>query len=99
MDVFSDTLVSKQSTLRTHYGVRQLWLFGPYAQGEGQPGLPVDLLAELDHALSYEDFLALQALLGDYLGNPVELVLKGSLNPTIAEFILPELVPLFPQGD
>jgi predicted nucleotidyltransferase len=83
--------------LGSHYGVRQLWLFGPHARGEAQPGTPVDILADLEHVLSYAEFHALQALLGEYLGIPVELVLKGSLNPTSAEIILPELVPLFPE--
>jgi predicted nucleotidyltransferase len=83
--------------LSSRYGVRQLWLFGPYAHGEAQPGTPVDIMAELEHPLSYDEFLALQTLLGEYLGNPVELVLKGSLNPTIAEIILPELVPLLTE--
>ena len=81
--------------LSSRYGLRQLWLFGPHARGEAQPSTPVDLLAELDRPLSYADFLALQALLGEYLAEPVELVLKGTLNPTIAEIILPELIPIF----
>ena len=95
MDTLRD--VSKQITLRSRYGVRQLWLFGPYAHGEAQPGTPVDIMAELEHPLSYDEFLALQTLLGEYLGATVELVLKGSLNPTIAEIILPELVPLLTE--
>jgi uncharacterized protein len=79
------------------YGVRQLWLFGPHARGEWRPGTPADILVDLEHALSYAEFQALQTLLGEYLGIPVELVLKGSLNPTSVEIILPELIPLFPQ--
>jgi predicted nucleotidyltransferase len=79
------------------YGVRRLWLFGSYARGEAMPGVPVDLLAELDRALSYDEFLALQSLLGECLGQTVELVLKGTLTPTINEIIQPELIPLFAE--
>lgn len=95
MDALRDG--AKHATLHSRYGLRQMWLFGPHARGEAQPGTPVDLLAELDHPLSYEDFQALQALLGEYLGETVELVLKGGLNPTIVEIILPELIPIFSE--
>jgi predicted nucleotidyltransferase len=87
------------SDLYSGFGVKELYLFGPYARGEAQPGTPVDIMAELEHPLSYDEFLALQTLLGEYLGIAVELVLKGSLNPTIAEIILPELIPLFSEKD
>ncbi len=85
------------SDLYSGFGVNELYLFGPYAHGEAQPGTPVDIMAELEHPLSYDEFLALQTLLGEYLGETVELVLKGSLNPTIAEIILPELIPIFSE--
>jgi predicted nucleotidyltransferase len=84
--------------LHSYYGLTRLYLFGPHARGEAKPGTPVDLLAELEHPLSYEQFLELQAYLSESLSMPVELVLKGSLNPTIAEIILPELIPLFPAA-
>jgi predicted nucleotidyltransferase len=86
------------STLRTRYNLTRLYLFGPHARGEAKPGTPVDLLADLERPLSYEQFQELQAYLTECLGMPVELVLKGSLNPTIAEIILPELIPLFPAA-
>ncbi len=85
--------------LRTHFGLTRLWLFGPHARGEAQPGTPVDLLVELNRPLSYDEFQELQASLAQGLGQPVELVLKGSLDPALAEIILPELVPMFPATD
>ena len=85
--------------LHSRYGLTCLWAFGPHAKGEAKPGTPVDLLAELERPLRYDEFLAMQAYLAECLGQPVELVLKGSLHPSIAEIILPELVPLLPAAD
>jgi predicted nucleotidyltransferase len=77
---------------RQRYGVTHLWLFGPHARGEAKPGMPLDVLAELSGTLSYADFHALQDELSALAAIPVELVLKGDLDPTILEIIMPEMV-------
>ncbi len=95
----SNILRPRLFTLKEHFGLTRLWLFGPRARGEAQPGTPVDLLAELDRPLSYDEFQELQAILAQTLGQPVELVIRGSLDPALAEIILPELVPLLSDSD
>ncbi len=81
-------------TLRARYGVRQLWLFGPHTRRDAPPGAPLDILADIDGALSYDDFHALQTALAEIAGMPVELVLKGSMDPAIAEIVIPEMIAL-----
>jgi predicted nucleotidyltransferase len=83
--------------LRHRYGVRQLWLFGPHAHGKGTPAMPLDILADVEGALSYAEFLELQELLGQWLGIQVELVLKGQLDPSVAEIVIPEMIAVAPQ--
>jgi predicted nucleotidyltransferase len=82
--------------LRRQYGVRQLWLLGAHA--ESRPGVPIELLAEVERPLTYTAFHELQARLGDLLGQPVELVLlssmRSSIDPAIAEDVLSDLIPL-----
>ena len=81
-------------SLRARYGVRQLWLFGPHTRGIAPPGAPLDILADIDGSLSYDDFHALQTALADIAGMPVELVLKGSMDPAIAEIVIPEMIAI-----
>ena len=76
------------------YHVTRLWLFGPHMRGKGGPGIPLDILADIEGQLSYGDFLELQDALSRLLGVKVELVLKGSLDPSIAEIIIPEMIPV-----
>ena len=83
--------------LRHRYGVHRLWLFGPHAHGKGTPDMPLDILADVEGSLSYTEFLELQDLLGQWLGIQVELVLKGQLDPSIAEIIIPEMIAVGPQ--
>jgi predicted nucleotidyltransferase len=68
--------------------VRRLWLFGPHAAGTAAPGTPIDVLADIEGVLTYEQFTALQDELGRLLGAPAELVLKGDLDPSIAEVVM-----------
>ena len=79
-------------TLRARYGVQQLWLFGPHTTGHATPGTPLDMLAEIDGTLTYEQFDELQAELGRLLGVTVELVLKGEMPPDVAEIAFGAMV-------
>jgi predicted nucleotidyltransferase len=80
--------------LRDCYGVRQLWLYGPHVHGKGSAGMPLDVLADIVGTLTYEDFLQLQATLSQLMDMPVELVLKGSMAPDVADLVIPEMIAI-----
>lgn len=92
MSIWRSALSHSLPALRSRYGVAHLWLFGPHTRADAPPGAPLDILADIDGSLSYDDFHALQAALADIVGMPVELVLKGSMDPGIAEIVIPEMV-------
>lgn len=62
-------------------GVRGLWVFGPVARGEAQPGSAVHLMAEFDAEarVSLVGLASLRAELSDLLGAPVELAERCAL--------------------
>jgi len=72
-------------------GVERLELFGSFARDEGGPESDVDFLVRFRPGQkTYDNFLALSALLEELLGHSVELVTRESLSPYIAPSILSE---------
>jgi len=72
-------------------GVKRLELFGSFVRDEGGPESDVDFLVEFQPGQkTYDNFLALSALLEDLLGQPVELVTRESLSPYLGPSILSE---------
>ncbi|HEY3290572.1 MAG TPA: hypothetical protein VGK87_10635 [Anaerolineae bacterium] len=92
-------LLCSLPSLRSHYGVQRLWLYGPHIRGKAAPGVPLDILADVAGPLSYDDFHALQAHLSELLALPVELVLMGSMDPSIAEIVIPEMIEIVKKRD
>jgi predicted nucleotidyltransferase len=76
--------------LRERYHVRTLELFGSYARGEENPESDLDLLVTFDEIPSLFQFVGLENLISDELGIKVDLVMKDSLKPNIARYILEE---------
>ncbi len=75
------------ATLRAHErylkdaGIVRLRLFGSVARGEA--GNDVDLVAELDRALSLIDLVGLENRLSYPLGRPVDLAQERTLKPRV----------------
>lgn len=95
----SNWLYVLRRSLRSRYNVQRLWLYGPHTRGKVAPGVPLDILADVAGPLSYDDFHALQAHLSELLAVPVELVLMGSMDPSIAEIVIPEMVEVDDRRD
>jgi uncharacterized protein len=82
-------------TLREHYGVCFMGVFGSYVRGEQQRGSDLDLLVEFDdRPLTLLQFIALEHYLSDLLEVKVDLVERSTLKPTIGRHILAEVMPL-----
>ncbi|QQP91209.1 nucleotidyltransferase family protein [Skermanella sp. TT6] len=87
-------LRSLQPTLRRHYPIRSMGVFGSYARGEQREGSDLDLLVELGEGIDLIGFAGLQIELSDALGISVDLVEREALRPRLAEAVLAEVVPL-----
>lgn len=80
--------------LRERYGVRTLEVFGSFVRGEEDPSSDLDLLVTFDEPPTLFRYVALENELSDALGVKVDLVMKDSLKPTIAQYILEEARPI-----
>lgn len=77
-------------------GIMHLSLFGSTARGEGRPG-DIDLLAAFENPreLSLLDVVHIENQLQDLLGEPVDLLVDGTLKPHVKENVDREAVRAF----
>src|SRR3990172_764079 len=80
--------------LQARYRVRDIGLFGSYVRKGEDSGSDLDVLVTFDEPPSLLRFLALENLLADRLGLPVDLVMRDALKPRIGSRILRDLVPV-----
>lgn len=75
-------------------GFSKLAVFGSVARKEAGPGSDIDLLVEAPPGTAIGDLLALQGLISEVVGRPVDLVTYGGLKPRVDDDIRREAVPL-----
>jgi predicted nucleotidyltransferase len=80
--------------LRERYHVDDLALFGSYVRNEQRPDSDLDLLVTFSRTPSLFELMHAEDELEALLGVPVELVLRRSLQPRLARYVLREAVPL-----
>ena len=80
--------------LSARYGVAELGLFGSVAREESRPDSDLDLLVSFTDPPSLLRFVELEQYLTDLLGLKVDLVMRKTLKPGVAERVLAELVPV-----
>ncbi|GAB4402892.1 MAG: nucleotidyltransferase family protein [Anaerolineales bacterium] len=76
--------------IQARYGVYSLEIFGSTLRGDAEPTSDVDLLVVFHQTPTFFNFIALENLLSEHLGLQVDLVMKESLKPEIAQQILGE---------
>jgi predicted nucleotidyltransferase len=87
----TDLAESMIATLRSHEtelrqaGVRRLSLFGSVARGDAEADSDVDIAVEFDPAAQMDliRLVALERLLGNTLGRPVEILPEPVENPRL----------------
>lgn len=93
-----DTLLARirelLPVLREQYRVRTLEVFGSFVRGEASEQSDLDLLVTFYEPPTLFRYIALENLLSDTLGVKVDLVMKDSLKPAIAKYILEEAQPV-----
>jgi predicted nucleotidyltransferase len=68
--------------LQREYAVKQLGLFGSFAEGSQTDSSDVDLLVEFEHPVGWR-FFTLEKYLADTLGRKIDLVTASALKERI----------------
>jgi predicted nucleotidyltransferase len=77
--------------MESHYGVRQLGLFGSYVKGTQRKKSDIDILVTFNRDVDLFDFLDLREYLENQLHAKVDLVMESALKPAIGKRILAEV--------
>ncbi len=91
---FSRLLAELLPTLRDQYQVESLGIFGSYVRQAQRKNSDLDLLVTFREPPTLLKFIELENYIADRLGIKVDLVMRDSLKPTIAQSILREVVPI-----
>lgn len=85
-------LQRNKTLLRKEFKVKKLGIFGSFVRGEQRKNSDLDILVEFNQTPSFFEFLKFEERLSDLLKRKVDLVMKGSLKPTIGKHIMQEVV-------
>lgn len=90
LDTFLAKIKDLLPTLKTHYHVHTLEVFGSFVRGDEREDSDLDLLATFFQVPTLFKFVEMENYLSDELGVTVDLVMKDSLKPAIGKYILEE---------
>ena len=85
-------LKEHENVLKEKYGLKSIGIFGSYVRGEQRADSDLDVLVEFERAIDFFEFLDLEEYLSNLLKVKVDLVLKKTLKPGIAEKALKEVI-------
>ncbi len=80
--------------MTTQYKIKTLGIFGSYVRHEAHPKSDLDLLVTFSQQPSLLKLVALENYCSDLTGVQVDIVMKDSLKPTIAQHILDEVIEI-----
>lgn len=89
---FRDLLRKRLPQLKARYRIASLELFGSRVRGSNRSDSDLDVLVAFDETPSLFRFIELEQELGDFLGVRVDLVMRESLRPEVAQQVSQELV-------
>ena len=92
LDRIKQTLKQNKRSLKQEFKIKELGIFGSFVRGEQNKNSDVDILVEFNQTPGLFDFLKIENRLSDILKRRVDLVMKGSLKPTIGKHIMREVV-------
>ncbi len=92
LEEIKKALKKSKSILQRDFKVSKIGIFGSYVRGEQKRGSDVDILVEFSQLPGLFDFMKVENDLSRILKKRVDLVMKGSLKPTIGKHIMREVV-------
>jgi uncharacterized protein len=87
-------LAANYGQLAQRYNLSELGVFGSYGRGEQRADSDIDMLVAFSVTPSLFTLIALEDVLHELLGAPIDLAVKSALRPHIGEHILREVVTL-----
>ncbi|HBO97260.1 MAG TPA: nucleotidyltransferase [Candidatus Omnitrophica bacterium] len=92
LDKIKQVLKQNKSALKRQFKVKMLGVFGSYVRGKQKKNSDVDILVEFSQTPGLFDYVRTENRLSAILKKRVDLVMKGSLKPTIGKYIMREVV-------
>jgi len=92
LDKIIKTLRRNKPVLKKQFKVKKLGIFGSYVRGRQKKNSDVDILVEFSRIPGFFKYLNMEDRLSNLLNKRVDLVMKGSLKPTIGKHIMREVV-------
>lgn len=92
LDKIKNVLKQNKQALKKQFKVKALGIFGSYVRGDQKKNSDVDILVEFSRTPGLFDYLRMENSLSAILKKRVDLVMKGSLKPTIGRYIMREVV-------
>ena len=86
-------LKKHEQELKSKYKVRNIKVFGSYAEGKQKPNSDLDLIVCFEETPTFFKLIELENFLKEILGIEVDLLTEKSINPLIKPYIK-ELVVL-----
>lgn len=92
LDRIKQVLKQNKPALRKEFKVKELGIFGSYVHGKQKKNSDIDILVEFSQTPGFFDYLKTENRLSVMLKRRVDLVMKGTLKPTIGKHIMREVV-------
>ncbi len=92
LEELKSKLEAIKPTLKAHYKVETIGIFGSYSRGEQTEKSDLDILVTFSGPIGLYRFIEVEGFIKKKLGVKVDLVQKGALLPMIKEQILNETV-------
>ena len=92
LDKIKQVLRQNKPALKRQFKVKALGVFGSYVRGKQKKNSDVDILVEFSRTPGLFDYVRMETSLSRMLKKRVDLVMKGSLKPTIGKYIMREVV-------
>ncbi|MCK4380373.1 MAG: nucleotidyltransferase family protein [Candidatus Lokiarchaeota archaeon] len=85
-------LTNLKTDLQNKYKVKELGLFGSYANGEPQEFSDIDILADFEDGADFFDFIGLSLFLEEEFECKVDVVSKNALREELKDKILKTVI-------
>lgn len=76
-------------------GIEYLGVFGSYARGAFDEASDIDFIVRFARPIDFFNFSGVHLGLQDILSKEVDLVTEKSINPSVREYILKDLRPVY----
>ena len=92
LDRIKHVLRKNKPSLKKQFKIKMLGIFGSYIRGDQKKNSDVDILVEFTQTPGLFDYIRVENRLSHILKKRVDLVMKGTLKPTIGKNIMREVV-------